>query len=549
MNKCTSTRGLYFLRIITLATIHSIAFANGKQYSATILPNPTGISECFPIATTNQGLIAAVCFSGQNTFECWLYSPSPTFGLAAGWTNIGPARNFNSTGGFRFSRLGKTLVVPPNLSDSPQSPEQIIHLGPSPTQTMVQMPSHTIFIPIDANDEGGVVGCVIQLDEDQFVLIPAHAAIGTGPIPYPEPPDAMKMELNAIGPNLVAVGSFLREDAFGNALPRALWCSPTRTVSLDSLTVLPAGCVLTEAVDIRSNGAICCAIRLADGSSHTALLHDRRIDQNADGVINSQDVGVFLDHFAMDSQQADVNADEVLDYPDIEDFLIYHDTVTSSMAFSNIPPLDILRFLGLLAPFIQDLPPELVAAGEDELVSCSSFAAAASGTQGLVLTSSLSAPISPLGSGVIRVPQSDYISSGSQPLVSPCLNFPPMDPTTGYCGPSQVPAVLPASDAFNPCCYEHDKGYCQCAGKGSVDSKFIDCMLEKCPPGDTTCAYSAYVLYKAVADYGDASYCSVCYGHDPYCNGGNIEKGDRFMRRWESTMREWGEAIRSLSWS
>lgn len=433
MNKCTSTRGLYFLRIITLATIHSIAFANGKQYSATILPNPTGISECFPIATTNQGLIAAVCFSGQNTFECWLYSPSPTFGLAAGWTNIGPARNFNSTGGFRFSRLGKTLVVPPNLSDSPQSPEQIIHLGPSPTQTMVQMPSHTIFIPIDANDEGGVVGYVIQLDVDQFVLIPAHAAIGTGPIPYPEPPDAMKMELNAIGPNLVAVGSFLREDAFGNALPRALWCSPTRTVSLDSLTVLPAGCVLTEAVDIRSNGAICCAIRLADGSSHTALLHDRRIDQNADGVI--------------------------------------------------------------------------------------------------------------------RVPQSDYISSGSQPLVSPCLNFPPMDPTTGYCGPSQVPAVLPASDAFNPCCYEHDKGYCQCAGKGSVDSKFIDCMLGKCPPGDTTCAYSAYVLYKAVADYGDASYCSVCYGHDPYCNGGNIEKVDRFMRRWESTMREWGEAIRSLSWS
>jgi hypothetical protein len=82
---------LVALHLVTATAFAASAPVDGLRWTAEDLPLPGGVSSLVATGSTKEGVIIAHGLKSGAVYS-FIYMPSAAYGLAAGWNDLGPAR-------------------------------------------------------------------------------------------------------------------------------------------------------------------------------------------------------------------------------------------------------------------------------------------------------------------------------------------------------------------------------------------------------------------------------------------------------------------------
>jgi hypothetical protein len=284
------------------------------------------VSQMVPLGMTEFGAIVALGWrnEGPPAAELWVDLPSPMFGLASGWSSLGPLPNrgvdrvtgvvfspslrVNAHAGATDAIAGDnapvaTLVVG---SEAPLAPARVFtEVMPTWNWTALAVSEDGATVGVVTEDPSGTEGRILSC----WTFGEEAGVFGS---PDSGPADVVAL---AVTRGLYAVG--VAFDAASPANPQyAVLMRATETLRLDDIA--DGRFVFAAAID-RTRSILAARVR-EDGGMQLCRLVCDAVDPTVDGKTEDDDIAPFLENLVAADLKADVNLDGELDGVDLQMF-------------------------------------------------------------------------------------------------------------------------------------------------------------------------------------------------------------------------------------
>ena len=501
---------LVALHLVTATAFAASAPVDGLRWTAEDLPLPGGVSSLVATGSTKEGVIIAHGLKSGAVYS-FIYMPSAAYGLAAGWNDLGPARQrempttaiaASGTVGASIAKAGSQLEFSLAIASSyDQCGVGITSLIPDNTSGWIT----------SVINSGSTVGAFIgQTTTGAIRITPFRANTVTGVQDIATPvghQNAVPLDQSESG---WIVGT--AQTAIGW---RGVAGTATGFMSLDGRIRNRPDAVIESCVGVTESTTIIANLQTGPGQFRPVLLKDARADYRPTGTVDFDDLAEYVVDYSDSQPRADIDASGSVTESDLDGFLNLWITaqVDNQASLANPEALSIFH--------------AAVRGGAAEQCPAPLRAAAVAKFQQVVAQLTESAPPT------------------AAPEVLPDCAFERFDRESperhNYCGSGW--ADVP--DFFPECCSDHDNCYrgfgrpptdtsdpgpLPPGGRKGCDDLFLACMKSKCdevhhcPIKNFGCHIVAFTYYLGVRTFGRDAFCDCRQLTDPEdCGGPSVQ--------------------------